>query len=158
MMAEQSKRPSQTSARRILLAWGVASGILGIIGWFDFLTGYDAQFFALYFIPVTIVAWRIGLGSGIAMSCLCATVWLMADAASGHPYARPLTPYWNTGMELVACLGMATAIAILRRKFEMQKKLNSRLEDALNKVNRLRKNLLNDGGMTARLFNHLPRY
>ena len=156
-MTNAQELPRQASIRRIVSGWCVGAGILGVIGWFDFITGYEIHFFALYLIPVTIAAWQVSLASGIAMSCLCAAVWLMADLAAGHIYANVLTEYWNTGMELTGCLAMACAIAMLRRKFEIQKKLTSRLDDAVEKISRLRQNLLSDSAVNARLFGRTPR-
>jgi hypothetical protein len=145
-MTNAQELPRQASIRRIVSGWCVGAGILGVIGWFDFITGYEIHFFALYFVPVAIAAWHVSLASGIAMSCLCAAVWLMADLAAGHIYANVLTEYWNTG-----------AIAMLRRKFEIQKKLTSRLDNAVKKISRLRQNLLSDSAVNARLFGRTPR-
>jgi hypothetical protein len=156
-ITDSEELPKATSIRRILSGWCLGAGVLGVIGWFDFITGYEIHFFALYLIPVAITAWRVSLASGIAMSCLGAAVWLMADLAAGHIYANVLTEYWNTGMELMGCLGMACAIAMLRRKFEIQKNLMSRVDHASKKINRLRQNLLSDEAVNTRLFGRSPR-
>ena len=157
-MTDTQDLPPQTSIRRIVSGWCVSVGLLGVIGWFDFITGYEVHFFALYLIPVAITAWRINLVSGVAMSVFCAAVWLTADLASGHIYANVLSVYWNAGMELSGCLGMACAIAMLRQKFEMQKKLTSRLDNASEKISRLRQNLLSDNAVNTRLFGRSPTH
>jgi hypothetical protein len=156
-MPNPQELPGEVSLRRIISGWCVGAGMLGVIGWFDFITGYETHFFALYLIPVAITAWRISLASGVAMSFFCAAVWLMADLAAGHIYANVLTEYWNTGMELSGCLGIACAIATLRRKFETQKELTSRLDSAFERISRLRQNLLSDSAVNARLFGRSPR-
>lgn len=142
--------------RRIIVAWCLSAVLLGIIGWLDLITGYDVHFFALYLIPVAIISWRVSLLSGAVMSCCCAMVWLAADLWAGHIYASVLNEYWNTGMELGGCLAMACAIAMLRRKFQMQKNLKLRLNDAFTKISRLRENLLADSAANARLFGRSP--
>jgi hypothetical protein len=156
-MTNPQELPRQESIRRIVSGWCVGAGILAVVGWFDFITGYEIHFFALYLIPVAIAAWRISLASGIAMSFFCAAVWLMADLAAGHIYPNVLAEYWNTGMELTGCLAMACAIAVLRRKFEIQKNLSARLDHAAQKISHLRQNLLSDKAVNARLFGRSPR-
>ena len=156
--ADKLTRRRKLTLRQVIAAWCLAAGILAVIGWFDYVTGYEIHLFALYLIPVAFTAWRLNLISGVVMSFLCAAVWLGADLGAGHHYRTMLMACWNTGMELTGCLAMACAIAMLRRKIEIQKSLVSRLDIASAKIHRLRQNLLNEQAETIRLFGRTPTH
>jgi hypothetical protein len=144
------------SVRTIIGGWFLGVVLLAIIGWFDLVTGYEVYCFAFYLIPVALTAWRLSLGHGIAMSFLCAAVWMIADLSSGHTYTTPGALFWNTGMELILCLVIACAVAMIRRKIEIQRRLVSRLNTASDRIHRLQQTLLDDKAASERLFGRSP--
>jgi diguanylate cyclase (GGDEF)-like protein len=74
--------------------------LVGVIGFIDYLTGYEIAFSIFYLVPIVLVAWFIGKRSGMLIAIFSAAVWGVADAASGSPYSRPFIPYWNTLVRL----------------------------------------------------------
>jgi diguanylate cyclase (GGDEF)-like protein len=51
------------------------AGIL-IVGIIDYITGVEIRIFPLYFIPVVIAAWFIGIGGVLSLSLIAAVVWM----------------------------------------------------------------------------------
>jgi hypothetical protein len=62
---------------------------LFVIGWLDFITGYEFGFFIFYFIPVSISAWFTGGKAGLLMACMSAACWYLSDFYSHHRILNP---------------------------------------------------------------------
>lgn len=117
--------------------WVLALIMLAVIGWFDFVTGYDLHVFAFYFLPVWLVSWHVGLRSGAYMAVLAAGTWFVADYASGHAYSSPAIAGWNALMEFVACIIVAAIASVVRRQLRAQEKLNAELFETMAQIKRL---------------------
>jgi len=74
----------------------VAIGVLFILGYVDYITGFELSFSLFYLVPLTMVAWVTGRKTGLAFSVLCASVWLTSDLLSGQVYSHPAVGVWNT--------------------------------------------------------------
>ncbi|MEW6490910.1 MAG: histidine kinase dimerization/phospho-acceptor domain-containing protein, partial [Thermodesulfobacteriota bacterium] len=81
------------------------------VGIADYLTGIELSLEIFYVAPVTYVAWRAGLGPGLALAAGAALTWLAGDQAAGHRYALAHAPYWNAlgGFLVFALLATVTA-------------------------------------------------
>lgn len=88
--------------------------ILALIGWLDYITGYEFGFFIFYFIPVAIAAWYGGRLPGIMNAVLCAVCWYLSDLYTFHPYSKAYFIYWETFMRLVSFLTTALTLARIR--------------------------------------------
>ncbi len=117
--------------------WVLGLVILGAIGWFDYATGYDLHVFAFYFLPVWLVAWRVGLRSGAYISVVAAGTWFVADYASGHPYSSPVIAGSNGLTEFMACIVVAAIASVVRRQLRAHEKLNAELFATMAQIKRL---------------------
>ncbi|MFH0795568.1 MAG: GGDEF domain-containing protein [Candidatus Omnitrophota bacterium] len=81
----------------ILLAGFIAVILLGFT---DYITGYELSFSVFYLIPISFVTILSGFSSGMIISVLSAATWLIADLTSGAHYSNFLIPYWNTFVRL----------------------------------------------------------
>ncbi len=117
--------------------WALALIILGVIGWFDYITGYDLHVFAFYFLPVWLIGWYVGLRSGAYMALLAAGTWFLADFTSGHPYSSLAIGGWNVLMEFAACIVVATIASVVRTQLRSQEKLNAALFETMAQIKRL---------------------
>ncbi len=82
--------------------WILVTGtlLLPALGFLDVLTGVEISFSIFYLFPVFLVSWFMGRWPGFAVSCLAATVWLLAELLGGSTYSHPATPFWNMGVRL----------------------------------------------------------
>lgn len=69
--------------------------LIGIIGFIDYLTGYEIAFSVFYVVPISLVTWFTNQRLGLVASVTSAGVWLVADIVSGQSYSSPLVPFWN---------------------------------------------------------------
>src|SRR5207244_11880000 len=59
--------------------------LTGLIGYVDYLTGYERSLLLFYFLPISLAAWFGNFAFGIAIVVACVTVWVLSDLASGIP-------------------------------------------------------------------------
>lgn len=95
----------------------VAIGLLivFIIGYLDYISGYDLSVSLLYLLPIMLLAWFAGAVSATLISIISAITWAVADLASGHIYSNIVIAAWNALMMLGMFLIVAYAIAAVKR-------------------------------------------
>jgi hypothetical protein len=115
------------------LTWLVIALSVVVIGFADYVTGYELGFFPFYFLPIAIAAWKLGLNSSYFISILSSIVWFFSDISS-HPYSSVLFVFWNTIMKLLSFL----IIAYFTSKLQFLLRENRELsEDHLSQVKTL---------------------
>jgi hypothetical protein len=137
ILAFLDTKPHISNERTIAL-WLTALVLLAAVAGGDFATGYQADFFAFYFLPVWLLARNTNLGSGIAIAILAAIAWFVVDHVSGYTYTSAAIGYWNGGVALAAYLAIACAASSLRRKAIAIKRLTADLDKATVQIERLR--------------------
>ena len=104
------------------------------LGYVDFITGVDLNFFVFYFIPVSFIAWYARRPYAIGMSLLAAMVWLIVDSFSGHQYKQLHFAYWNAFVRWTSFVILALAISQVKTMLEKEKSLKEELARALDKI------------------------
>jgi diguanylate cyclase (GGDEF)-like protein len=90
----------------------LAIGGVLLVGYVDFLTGYEVSMYLFYLGPITIAAWYVGSWSGVSIAMLACLGWYVADA--GHIYSHPSIPIWNAVVRLEVFLIFALLLKSLR--------------------------------------------
>ena len=94
-----------------------------VIGYLDYLTGYDLSFSSFYLLPLFLLAWKGGPG-GAWLGVLTATAArTLADLLGGHPYSSVLLPIWNTGMRVLLYGAVAYVLLSFHRHVERERTL-----------------------------------
>ena len=104
--------------------------LLLLLGWLDYVTGYEFGFFIFYFIPVSIAAWWGGRTPGLIMGCLCAAAWFLADRLTNHTYRHAYLLYWETFMRLVSFVTTALTLTKIRETVNARQQLQAELDRA----------------------------
>ncbi|PYK32080.1 MAG: hypothetical protein DME57_01155 [Verrucomicrobia bacterium] len=68
--------------------------IVGVLGYVDYLTGYEQTFLLFYLAPISLATWFGNFWFGIFVSGLSITAWVVSDVAAGVPTVG----VWNIGM------------------------------------------------------------
>jgi diguanylate cyclase (GGDEF)-like protein len=78
----------------------VLAGIsaVAILGYLDYVSGYEISFSIFYLIPISFVALLLGFYYGALVSAISAATWFLADTFSGNTYSYELIPFWNAVM------------------------------------------------------------
>ena len=72
--------------------------LVGIVGYVDYLTGYDRPLLLFYLLPISLAAWFGGFMMGMGIAVLSISVSMLSDVAAGIPSLA----FWNAGMAFVS--------------------------------------------------------
>ncbi|PYX06401.1 MAG: hypothetical protein DMG88_18435, partial [Acidobacteria bacterium] len=67
--------------------------LVGIVGYIDYLTGYERSLLLFYLLPISLATWFGGLVFGLAIAVVSVVVWMLSDVAAGIPALG----FWNVG-------------------------------------------------------------
>ncbi|MDG4549121.1 MAG: GGDEF domain-containing protein [Candidatus Contendobacter sp.] len=108
----------------------VALGLIGVIGFADYVTGYTLALSLFYLFPVLLATHVLGRMTGFALAGSAACVWTLAQWSGGFP-ANPLQIAWNLLMRF-GILAVVTHL-LLALETEMRQ---SRYDFLTNLINR----------------------
>jgi signal transduction histidine kinase len=109
---------------RTLLAV-LALGIVAVIGFVDYLTGFETSFSIFYLLPIGLAAWFLRRGFAIFISILSVAVSLAGDIARGAVFSSPLVPAWNAVILVAFYLVVVWLLTILH---SLQRGLEARVQ------------------------------
>jgi hypothetical protein len=89
------------------------------VGWLDYASGYEVSTFPLYAIPVGLMTWFVGPGTGLLLALASAGVWLAADRLAGDVYSAVWVGYVNAGARAAFFLFVVLAFSYGRRTVEV---------------------------------------
>jgi signal transduction histidine kinase len=122
-LLEKLERRSRATLALIGLA------LLLLIGFIDYLTGFELLFSVFYLLEVGLAAWFIGKGFGLLMSVLSVAVWIGGDLAAGARYSTPLIPIWNALILMVCYFIVVWLLTSLRSLHqELESKVRQRTQ------------------------------
>lgn len=101
---------------------------LGVMGWVDYVTGYELGFFVFYSAPVGIAAWYLGRWPGVWMSLVAATTWALADSFAGERYSSWFSLCWNNAIHFASFIINALTIARIKLELDKRYELAAELE------------------------------
>ena len=113
--------------------------VLALIGWLDYITGYEFGFFIFYFLPVAIASWYRGRRTGLAISILCAICWYLSDLYTHHPYSHAYFIYWEMFMRLISFLTTALTLSRIRDLVLNEERMLAELLDARSRLESLQR-------------------
>jgi hypothetical protein len=122
-MRFQLQLESQKMLRHVILFLGFV--LTGIIGFIDYLTGYEFAFSVFYVIPIAIVTWQTSYRLGLVTSFFGALLWLAVDVALAHPYSHQFIPVWNSLIRLSFFVIITVLLSKLRESLDREKEFAS---------------------------------
>lgn len=99
--------------------------LIGIIGYLDYVTGYEQSLLLFYLIPVAIAIWFGNLALGLVYSVLSVAASMTSDLAAGIPTVK----FWNIAMALAAYVIFTLLFSKLRTLLrELDRRVRDRTE------------------------------
>ena len=99
-------------------------GIVAVVGFVDYLTGYETFFFSFYLLAVFVAVWFISPSFGRLISALSVMAWISTNIAAGERYTSYFVPVWNAMIMLGFYL---VVVALLARLRNMHNKLEEQV-------------------------------
>ncbi len=112
-------------------------GLLLLLGWVDYITGYELGFFVFYSAPVGLAAWYVGRWPAVVMAIAASVTWWVADFISGERYSARFYYYWNTTIHFLGFLINAITIAKIKKDLDKRHALAAELEAARSELRAL---------------------
>src|SRR5438067_11039668 len=84
--------------------------LVGVIGYIDYLTGYERPLLLFYLLPISLAAWFGSLPTALGIAVVSIAVSLLSDVAAGIPALG----FWNAGVALVSYALFAGLLSKLR--------------------------------------------
>lgn len=132
----------------------VSLGLLAVVAYLDFITGYKLTFFLFYLLPILYVQRQMGQSLAFLMALISAVVWLVVDIASGDQYEDYLTPVWNTSNRLAL---FVLVVILVSNRDQLRKLVEERSQALLHEVrerSRLEQELLGIAEAEQRRIGH----
>jgi signal transduction histidine kinase len=129
-------------------------GLLILVGFADYSTGYKITLLVFYLLPIVYVLRYAGQAFAFMMAVLASLVWLAADVAAGERYTDYLTPVWNTSICLAVFL---LVIVLFSTRDQLQGLVDERTESLRQEIRertRLEKELLEIAESEQRRIGH----
>ncbi|HTY88459.1 MAG TPA: hypothetical protein VMB80_13405 [Candidatus Acidoferrum sp.] len=104
--------------------------LLALVGWLDYLTGYELGFFVFYTAPVGLAAWHLGRWPGIGLALGATIAWWLADALAGAKYSSHFSFWWNSLVHFAAFVINAVTIAKIKVELRQRRELALELAGA----------------------------
>src|ERR1700757_3933958 len=96
--------------------------LAGLIGYVDYLTGYERSLLLFYLVPISLAAWFGSFAFSIAIGAVCVIAWVLSDLASGIP----VLGFWNIGMASASYVLFA---AVLSKLGTLVRQLDRRVKE-----------------------------
>jgi signal transduction histidine kinase len=84
--------------------------LVGVVGYLDYLTGYERPLLLFYLLPISLAAWFGSFLTALGIALISATVSMLSDVAAGIPALG----FWNAGMGLISYALFAGVLSKLR--------------------------------------------
>lgn len=111
--------------------------ILLVIGFVDYITGYQISVSLLYLIPISLAAWLGGRAPGIFISVISLVTTATTDFMAGKDYPHYFVELWNLLMRLGFFVVYVLVLSQLKADFDERRRLIHDLQNALNEVKQL---------------------
>jgi len=109
------------SSRSAATIYAIGLVLLLMLGWLDYVTG-DYSLIIFYLIPITLVTWFVGKGSGLLFCLLSLITRLIADeATTGFAFKFSMLHYWNVFVEFVFLLIMTLLFSALKKSLARER-------------------------------------
>lgn len=120
----------------------ISIGLVGVIGFADYITGYEAIFFTFYLIPVILAVWSVDVFWGVLISVLSVITWRVSNFAAGAHYSSSLIPLWNAAVVFVLYLVIVGLLKLYKELDERVRQRTAALTREMSERRRLEKELL----------------
>jgi signal transduction histidine kinase len=130
--------------------------IVLVVGFVDYLTGWERSFSVFYLLAVGLATWFVGKGFALFIAVLSVTVSLVGDLATGELYSSRLV--WNASIVLTFYLVVVGLLARLRALYgELEVRVKQRtaaLTEEMAERERLERELLEISEREQRRIGH----
>jgi light-regulated signal transduction histidine kinase (bacteriophytochrome) len=112
-----------------------------LIGFIDYVTGYDLRLEIFYLMPIAFVVWFVGKKSGIFISAVSIVIIILSDILSGKIFHNYFIESWNMAMLFLFFIIVTLLLSKLQITLLERTELALELQKALHEVKMTNKDL-----------------
>jgi hypothetical protein len=124
----------EISKPRMVLEYFIFAGVVALLGYVDYLTGFEVLIFSFYLIPIRFASTRLGLAGGMVISMCAVLAWGMSDYFAGAVYSSQLVVIWNMLIRLASFFTVAWLSARNASLLAEERATSARLRKALSEI------------------------
>jgi diguanylate cyclase (GGDEF)-like protein len=102
----------------------IGVGLVAVLGYIDYVTGYEILISLFYLIPIFIASWSVSLWGGISVAVLSAATTQIINALAGEHFSQPIIFYWNSIARLAIFVTVSVLSTQLYRLLEEEKTIS----------------------------------
>jgi diguanylate cyclase (GGDEF)-like protein len=68
---------------------------MGLMGFLDYITGFEISLSFLYLIPIALATWYVNSRAGYVVTAISVLIFILSNWAAGESYSREAIRYWN---------------------------------------------------------------
>ena len=129
-------------------------GLLALVGYADYITGYELTMLVFYLLPSLYGLRYVGPGFAFVMAVMSSFVWLFADISEGERYSDFLTAIWNTSIVLSIFLLVVVLFSTRNHLKNLVAQRTESLRQEIRECSRLEKELLEIAEAEQRRIGH----
>src|SRR5205809_3434517 len=84
--------------------------LVAVVGYIDYVTGYERPLLLFYLLPISLAVWFGSLLFGLSVAVIAIVAWMWSDLAAGIPALG----FWNVGMAFASFALFAAVLSKLR--------------------------------------------
>ena len=96
----------------------VTIAVILLIGAIDYWSGIEYRVFPLYFLPLSLAAWRLDRGSMLVAALSCTLLWIVVNDAAGLHFSSPKIWIFNATTLFCSFVAIGHLIGQLRLSAE----------------------------------------
>lgn len=125
------------------LGIAAAAILMALVAYIDYATGTEISFSIFYLIPISLVAWYVGLWPGLAASAIGGIIWFALDSIiGGHLYSHPTAKYWNALVRFGFFIIVTVILSRLKKSVDAIQAQSREMAVAYVELDRVRKEQL----------------
>jgi signal transduction histidine kinase len=121
-------------------------GLTLLIGYFDYWTGTDTTFSAIYLFPICAAAWFLDRKAAYALAVLSSVLWVSGDIEAGARYLNMWIPAWNLAARFaIFAFAVHLMVALKKLTTDLERRATERaakLTEEIRMRERLQRELL----------------
>jgi diguanylate cyclase (GGDEF)-like protein len=96
-----------------------------LIGYIDYITGYEISLSLFYIVPILVAAWTLGMTAGVISCVLCITIVVVLDFISGEVHEIQTAIFvWNALAEFGLYAMIGISISLLKKSLQRERTLS----------------------------------
>jgi len=121
MIKGNAKKPTGISTTLAVVL--VVAGLL-LVGFIDYISGVEIRSYPLYFLPVSLAAWRLGKVAAFLAVIAATIIWIVSNWTAGLRYSTEHTWVLNSLSQLLAFSTIAVLLSWARNLLDREQALS----------------------------------